>query len=561
MTIRRRLSLSFLVILLLFALNLVLYFWGNQRRETTVEALRRAVSRQALISGLNQNLKDIQKQVTLLSQITADTNGAPAEQARQAGTADRAETAQFGVQLHKIEQEIDELHALAETEALPNIEAFAEAYRKLAASWRIFYESFGSDQTKAITELAVRVEPLTEDVIERRLPQLQNDENARVEAASANFYRVVRLTDRTTILIFAISAVVAIGVAVMTSGQLTRGLLQLKAGAAAIGIGNLGGQIELKGDDELAALAKAFNEMSGSLQQARDQLTLVNQQEKSKSDELEKALDQLRRAQDQLVVQQKLASLGSLTAGIAHEIKNPLNFVTNFAEVCVSLVEDIRGSIQEHEGGIPQKDRTYIQELLQDLQQNVTKIREHGRRADGIVRNMLMHSRGQGGERQVTNLNSLVAEYVKLAYHGMRAQNPNFNVAIHEDFDPSIEPISVVAHDLSRVLLNIANNACYAAYEKKKKAGEGFAPAIAATTRNLGDRIEIRIRDNGDGMPEAVRARIFEPFFTTKPTGSGTGLGLSMSYEIVVQQHKGQLRVESEPGQFAEFIITIPKQV
>jgi signal transduction histidine kinase len=552
MTIRRRLSLSFLVILLLFTVNLVIYFWGNQRRETTVETLRRAISRQALISGLNQNLNDIQKQVTLLNQITPDA---------AAGAADPAEIAQFSMQLQHIEKGIDNLRELAEPETRANFDAFAGSYEKLAASWRIFYENFGIDQTKAITELAVRAEPLAQEVIEKRLPQLQSDENARVDAASANFYQMARLTNRTTVLIFAVSAVVAIGVAVVMSGQLTRGLFRLEAGAARIGSGNLDQRIELEGNDELTDLAKGFNEMTGRLLEARDQLTLANEQEKEKSEELEKALDQLRKAQDQLVVQQKLASLGALTAGIAHEIKNPLNFVTNFAEVSVSLVDELRASIKEQAERLPAKDQAYMQEILQDLQQNVSKIHEHGKRADGIVRNMLMHSRGQSGERQMTNINSLLAEYVKLAYHGMRAQNSNFNVTLQEDLDPSIEPVSVVAHDLSRVFLNIANNACYAAYEKKKRLGDGFSPVVKASTKNTGGKVEIRIYDNGDGIPDAVRKRIFEPFFTTKPTGSGTGLGLSMSYDIVVQQHKGQLRVESELGQYAEFIITIPKQI
>jgi signal transduction histidine kinase len=262
-----------------------------------------------------------------------------------------------------------------------------------------------------------------------------------------------------------------------------------------------------------------------------------------------------------LVVQQKLASLGSLTAGIAHEIKNPLNFVTNFAEISVGLVDELRSLIEEQTGHVEPKDREYMQEILQDLQQNVSKIQEHGKRADGIVRNMLMHSRGQASDRQMTNINSLVAEYVKLAYHGMRAQNSNFNVTIQEDFDPSIDPVSVVAHDLTRVILNIANNACYAAYEKKRRLGEGFSPIVSVTTRNLRDGVEVRIKDNGDGMADSVKKRIFEPFFTTKPTGSGTGLGLSMSYDIIVQQHKGELRVESELGKYAEFVITIPKHM
>lgn len=552
MTIRQRLSVSFLVILLLLLLNLVIYFWGNQRRETTVERLRRAISRQALISGLNQNLNDIQKQVTLLSQITSDT---------AAAAADPGEIAQFSAQLRKVEAEIEELRGLAEPETLKNLDAFGDAYKKLAASWRIFYENFGTDQKKAITELAVRAEPLTQEVIGKRLPQLQSDENGRVEAASANYYQVAELTDRTTVLIFTVSAILSIVVALTMSRQLTRGLLRLEAGAASIGSGKLDERIAARGNDELAHLARAFNDMSGRLQQARDLLTLANEQERQKGEELGKALDQLRKAQDQLVVQQKLASLGSLTAGIAHEIKNPLNFVTNFAEISVNLVDEIRTSIAEQASRLPERDRGYIHDMLQDLQQNVSKIQEHGKRADGIVRNMLMHSRGQAGDRQMVNLNALLAEYVKLAYHGMRAQDTRFNVTIREEYDSSIEPVSVVAHDLSRVFLNIANNACYAAYEKKKRLGDGFSPVVTASTKNNGDSVELRIRDNGDGIPETVRSRIFEPFFTTKPTGSGTGLGLSMSYDIVVQQHKGQIRVESEPGEYAEFIIRIPKRL
>lgn len=326
-----------------------------------------------------------------------------------------------------------------------------------------------------------------------------------------------------------------------------------------IGSGDLDQRIDVRSKDELSDLAAAFNDMTEKLSLAHNQLTHANTQEKKKNEEIEKAMDQLRKAQDQLVVQQKLASLGSLTAGIAHEIKNPLNFVTNFAEVSVSLVDELRESLKEHGQHLDPKEAENVADILKDLQQNVIKIQEHGKRADGIVRNMLMHSRGHSGDRQLTDLNSLVAEYVKLAYHGMRAQNQSFNVGIEENFDQSMEPVSVVAHDLSRVFLNIANNACYAAYEKKQKLGEGFAPVVTASTANLGSSVEIRIRDNGNGMSESVRKRIFEPFFTTKPTGSGTGLGLSMSYEIVVQQHKGQLRVESEPGQYAEFIVTLPK--
>ncbi|HEY2382133.1 MAG TPA: ATP-binding protein [Terriglobia bacterium] len=548
MTIRRRLSAAFFVIVMLFALNLIIYFWGNQRRQLTVEALRRAVSSQALISAINLTLNDIQKQITLLGQAAEASSG-----------ADPVEVAQFNQQLQSVEKQIDDLHNLAEPQNRKDIDAFGNAFRNLAASWRVFYGSFGVDQTKAITELAVRAEPLTQEVLKSRLPQLQKDENGRVDAASSNFYAVATLTDRIAIAIFLASAAIAIIVAFAVSTQLTTGLDRLKKGAALIGSGHLEERLAIKSNDELSELARAFNDMTGKLALAHDQLTRAGDQERRKSEELEKAMDQLRKAQDQLVVQEKLASLGSLTAGIAHEIKNPLNFVTNFAEVSVSLVDELGQSIAEQKQRLDPKEVENIAEILNDLQQNVSKIQQHGKRADGIVRNMLMHSRGQSGQWQLTNLNSLLSEYVKLAYHGMRAQNQNFNVGIEEDLDPSLQPVNVVAHDLSRVFLNIANNACYSAYEKKKRVGDGFEPLVSSRTRDLGSRVELRIRDNGDGIPPAVKARIFEPFFTTKPTGSGTGLGLSMSFEIVVQQHKGEIRVESEPGQFAEFIITLPK--
>ena len=550
MTIRRKLSLSFFVILLLFALNLVIYYWGNQQRQSTVDALRRAVSRQALISSLNQDLNDIQKQVALLGQVTTETpttGAAPGE------------VVQFRKQLQNVENEITELSNLAEPETRADIASFADAYGKLSASWQVFYSSFGVDQTRAITELAVRTEPLTQDVIQKRLPQLKDQENARVDAAGRNLNQVSQLTDRITILIFAISAAVVTGVAVLVSSQLTLGLSRLKEGAATIGRGDLNRPIDIKGNDELADLAASFNEMTSKLSLAHDQLTYANAQEKHRSQELEKAMNQLRQAQDQLIVQQKLASLGSLTAGIAHEIKNPLNFITNFAEVTVSLSGELRESLEAQKERLDAREVENIQDILSDLQQNVIRIRDHGRRADGIVRNMLMHSRGHSDDRQLTNLNSLVSEYVKLAYHGMRAQNQSFNVGIEENFDTSMEPVSVVAHDLSRVFLNIANNACYAAYDKKMRLGDGFLPVVKTTTKDLGSSVEIRIMDNGDGVPASVKQKIFDPFFTTKPSGSGTGLGLSMSYEIVVQQHKGQLQVESEPGRYAEFIITLPK--
>jgi signal transduction histidine kinase len=199
-----------------------------------------------------------------------------------------------------------------------------------------------------------------------------------------------------------------------------------------------------------------------------------------------------------------------------------------------------------------------INELLKDIKHNVKKINEHGKRADSIVKGMLLHSRGKSGERQKTNLNDLLAEYLNLAYHGFRAQDSTFNVKMETEYDSTIEPVYVVPQNISRVFLNIFNNACYSVNEKKKELRDTFNPLLQVKTKNLGDKIEITIKDNGKGIPQDILNKIFNPFFTTKPTGKGTGLGLSLSYDIIVQEHNGELKANSEQGEYAEFIITIP---
>ncbi len=271
------------------------------------------------------------------------------------------------------------------------------------------------------------------------------------------------------------------------------------------------------------------------------------------------AYHHLKATQEQLVVQEKLASLGAMTAGIAHEIKNPLNFVNNFADLSVELMDELREDITKHKAAIPDKDFENIEDLLDDLTANAKKINEHGRRADGIVRSMLLHSRGQAGERQPTDINAMLEEYVNLTYHGMRAQDSSFNVTIERALANDAGSVEAIPQDLSRVFLNLLNNACYAVNDKAKRNGAGFAPKLRVESRNLGDAVEVRIRDNGVGIPPEVREKIFNPFFTTKPTGQGTGLGLSISHDIVVQQHGGQLEVETEPGEYTEFIVRLPR--
>jgi signal transduction histidine kinase/ligand-binding sensor domain-containing protein len=274
---------------------------------------------------------------------------------------------------------------------------------------------------------------------------------------------------------------------------------------------------------------------------------------------LNSILEDLKATQEKLITQEKLASLGQLTAGIAHEIKNPLNFVNNFAELTVELLNELKEYLQKYRNILTDEDAGNIEDIISDLDQNAKKINEHGKRADSIVRSMLQHSRGKSGLRQATDINAMIDEDLNLAYHGMRAQNSEFNITIEKEFDETVKNVEVVPQDMSRVFLNIITNGFYEAHKKKVQNGNDFSPKLTVISKNLGKQVEVRIRDNGNGIPASVRDHLFEPFFTTKPTGQGTGLGLSLSYDIVVKEHKGELMFETEDGKFSEFVIRIPK--
>lgn len=279
---------------------------------------------------------------------------------------------------------------------------------------------------------------------------------------------------------------------------------------------------------------------------------------KKKNCELQSTLEKLKDTQNQLIMQEKMASLGGLTAGIAHEIKNPLNFVNNFSELSVEITDELEEELNKNISKLSEKEIGTISDLISDLKLNLTKINEHGKRADSIVKGMLLHSRGKSGERQLTDINALLDEYVKLAYHGMRAQDSSFNIKLITNYDDSIKQISVVPQDISRVFLNVINNACYAAFERKKMTSGDFTPTVEISSKRREDFIEIRIKDNGIGIPNDNLNKIFNPFFTTKPTGKGTGLGLSLSYDIVTNEHKGEISVSSEQNNFTEFLIKLP---
>jgi signal transduction histidine kinase len=276
-------------------------------------------------------------------------------------------------------------------------------------------------------------------------------------------------------------------------------------------------------------------------------------------DAAEAALADLQRAQVRLVQAEKMASLGQLTAGIAHEIKNPLNFVNNFANLSDELLGELAEILEEPIKALDAEIRDEAEDLLRTIRDNLAKINEHGKRADSIVRNMLLHSREGPSERQSANLNAIADEALNLAYHGARAENPKFNIEMVKSLAGEVGAVECFPQDLMRVFLNLITNGMYAANKRRIEEGDGFAPAISLTTRAAGDRVEIEVRDNGSGIPAEVAEKIFMPFFTTKPAGEGTGLGLSLSYDIVVKQHGGELTVESQPGEFTAFRVTLPK--
>jgi signal transduction histidine kinase len=308
-------------------------------------------------------------------------------------------------------------------------------------------------------------------------------------------------------------------------------VLALRDAAIKVGEGDRTQQVKSGSQDEIGELGRAFNKMVKAL-------AVAEAERKS--------------AQDQLVLSEKMASLGQMTAGIAHEIKNPLNFVNNFSSLSVDLLQELEESTDEED----KKD------IIESLKGNLTKIAHHGKRADSIVATMLQHSRGTAGTKVPTDINQLCAEYTDLAFHGMRATSRDFNCAIVKDFADGIPLVQAIPQELSRVILNLLNNGFYAAAERERKSRESgnmyYKPEIRITTTRTDGIVIIKIRDNGSGIPKAIKDKIFEPFFTTKPTGQGTGLGLSLSYDIMTKEHQGMMSVESEENNFTEFTLQLP---
>ncbi len=352
--------------------------------------------------------------------------------------------------------------------------------------------------------------------------------------------------------------------------SITTPLQRLLAGVEQVNAGKLDTQVPVRLHDEIGLLTLNFNSMTQSLKKSQDELTEYAQTLEKKvakrTAQLQHSFNELRSTQAQLIQSEKMASLGELTSGIAHEIKNPLNFVNNFSELTVELFTELNEEINK-----PSPDIKTLQELTEIIMQNLQKISHHGNRAGAIVSAMLEHSRASTGERELTDINELVKEYLDVSYEGMLIKDKNFSALLETQLDSTIEKVHIIPEDFGRVLLNLFNNAFYSVTEKKKKLNGTYEPKVSVCTKKINllfpkdaiqesgeGGIEITVKDNGIGIPAHVLDKIYQPFFTTKPTGDGTGLGLSLSYDIITKGYKGELKVETKEGEFAEFIIVLP---
>ena len=361
-----------------------------------------------------------------------------------------------------------------------------------------------------------------------------------------------------TLNVIGVVALVLIGW-LLVGRVLVRRITRLAASMRRMAAGDLETSVDVGGRDEVTDMADAlevFRQHALEVQRL-NLVEMLAEEVRAKNVELEGVLSDLRRAQDQVVLQEKLAALGQLTAGVAHEIKNPLNFIKNFSEISRELTDEMKEILDEGGTGLDAKTREELDDVAGELDTSLSKIVEHSLRADSIVRGMLSHSRESSGELEPVDVNAMLMEYANLAYHSRRALDSEFNVTFHREFDEGAGAIQAVPQDMSRVFLNLVTNACQATDERRKGESDRYRPTLWLKTARDGETVEVRVRDNGPGIPEDVKARIFEPFFTTKATTEGTGLGLSISNDIV-RRHGGEMSVESQEGEFTEFIVRLP---
>jgi signal transduction histidine kinase len=449
--------------------------------------------------------------------------------------------------------------AAADPEVVAAIGAEVRAMTDLARQAGLAYSSDDSAAGNALLAQAKSRVLLIEDRIDKIVDRLEQQAVARRDISTRRADLAVKLAIGGGIGALAF----ALGFTALTVRSITAPLKQLDESIASITHGRLNVAMPRGNVPEIAAMTKTLAMLRDSLVE-RDRLEHERQQAEMETraarDTAEAALHDLKAAQANLIQAEKMASLGQLTAGIAHEIKNPLNFVNNFASLSIGLLEELQHAAAPALVALDDHRRHEFAEASELLIGNLQRIGEHGRRADNIVKSMLAHSRGGSGHPESINLNALVDESLNLAYHGARAQDQKFNITIERAYGENIPPIALVPQDMTRVFLNLFGNAFYAANKRQRETNSAdFRPKLAVTTRDLGDAVEVRVWDNGSGIPTAIRNKLFQPFFSTKPTGEGTGLGLSISYEIVTNQHRGAIEVSSIVGEFTEFTVRLPR--
>ncbi|MGA8587210.1 MAG: ATP-binding protein [Roseiarcus sp.] len=432
------------------------------------------------------------------------------------------------------------------------------AMTDLARQAGVAYSSDDSAAGNALLEQAKSHVLTIDGEIDRVVDRVEQRAVARRDASTRGAELAVKLA-----IVGGVGALLlALGFTALTVRSITVPLKQLERSMASITQGDLDPAMPRTGAHEIGAMITTLGILRDSLIE-RERLERERERAQAEiraaRDAAEAALHELKAAQANLIQAEKMASLGQLTAGIAHEIKNPLNFVNNFASLSIGLLDELKAVAAPALASLDQHQRGQLDEVIELLTGNLERIGEHGKRADNIVKSMLAHSRASGGDRQNTDLNALVEESLNLAYHGARAQDQNFNITLDRQYAPDIPPVELVPQDVTRVFLNLFGNGFYAASERQRSVNDGtFRPALTVTTRDLGKAVEVRVRDNGVGIPHDIKDKLFQPFFTTKPTGVGTGLGLSISYDIVTKQHGGTIKVDSDVGRFTEFIVTLP---
>jgi len=528
MTIRRRLTLSFFAILCLLGLNLVIYFWSDIKRKSTFEEMRSAISRQILISSVQQDLSDFQKQVTLLSQISAD-----------AGSSDGAspeDVAQFNSRLDLIAAQIHEVRSQTPKAEAAKVDAFAAAFNDLSASWRIFYQNLGRNQSKAITEVVMHAEPLGQKVMQQMLPDLQKDERDLVSKASAHFYDAASFTGQVTVAIFVLSGLLAGALAFLVSRHLTRGVSALKAGADTLGAGDLESHIELPGHDELADLARAFNGMTGRLRLARQDLTRANAELEQRHHELQLLMEAAESANQ---------AKSQFLANMSHELRTPMNAIIGYSEMLMDEAQDMAS-----QSAMPEVESVFVPELK--------KITAAGRHLLALINDILDLSKIEAGRMEL-HLETFplvpLIEDVAKTIEPMATKNGNRLVI---DCPADLATIHGDQIRLRQSLLNLASNA-------NKFTEKGTITITARQGQENGrDWITFAVTDTGIGMTPEQMGKLFQEFSqadvsTTRKYG-GTGLGLAISKRFC-QMMGGDITVESEPGQGSTFTIRLPRVV